>query len=113
MESSCGGPALGRRVAENPAVDRDVYGFAMGNVTQIAFQIDNESLLRVDALAAARSSSRAEVLRTAVEKLLSAEREAEIDARLAAGYDIRPPSDEEDGWADASLDGLEVSDLDW
>jgi len=85
----------------------------MANVTQVAFQLDNESLRKIDELAAAQSSSRAQVLRSAVSTLLTAHREAAIDSQLAAGYGAKPAGAEEEGWADASLDGLQAADLDW
>jgi len=85
----------------------------MSNVTQVAFQIDDESLRQIDELAAAQSSSRAQVLRTAVHRLLTAQRERTIDAQLATGYAARPQSAEDAGWASASLDGLQAADLDW
>ena len=85
----------------------------MATVTQIAFQLDNESLRRIDELAAARSSSRAEVLRGAVRELLRQEREAAIDEQLDAGYAANPPGPEERAWAELSLEGLRSADLDW
>jgi predicted transcriptional regulator len=85
----------------------------MADVTQVAFQLDNESLRRIDELAAAQSSSRAQVLRSAVSTLLMAHREAAIDAQLAAGYGEKPAGAEEEGWAATSLDGLQAADLDW
>jgi len=90
-----------------------MYGQSMASVTQIAFQLDDESLRQLDALAAAQSSSRAHVLRTAVHELLVAHREAAIDAQLAAGYGAQPPSFEDEAWAQSSLDGLRAADLDW
>jgi len=90
-----------------------MYGKSMVAVTQIAFQLDDESLRQLDELAAAQSSSRAHVLRTAVHELLVAHREAAIDAQLAAGYGAQPPSVEDEAWAQSSLDGLRAADLDW
>ncbi len=94
-------------------VDDNLYGQFMANVTQVAFQLDNESLRRVDALAATTSRSRAHVLRTAVHELLRAQREAAIDAHLAAGYGAEPPGPELDAWAELSIEGLRDADLDW
>jgi predicted transcriptional regulator len=85
----------------------------MANVTQVAFQLDNESLRRIDELAATESSSRAEVLRGAVRELLSRHREAAIDDQLAAGYAVAPPGPEEAAWAELSMDGVRAADLDW
>ncbi|MGH8575226.1 MAG: hypothetical protein ACREX8_22050 [Gammaproteobacteria bacterium] len=85
----------------------------MSKVTQVAFQIDNETLRLVDAVASRESHSRAEVLRTAVREMLARRHEAEIDAELASGYGVQPPAREEDAWADLSVDGLQAADLDW
>lgn len=85
----------------------------MAAVTQVAFQLDNESLQRIDELATARSSSRAEVLRGAVRELLRRQREAAIDEQLADGYAATPPGPEERAWAELSLEGLRAADLDW
>ena len=85
----------------------------MSTVTQVAFQLDNESIRRVDALAAARSCSRAEVLRGAVRELLRQAHEAAIAEQLAAGYAATPPGPDERAWADLSLEGLRAADLDW
>ena len=85
----------------------------MATVTQVAFQLDNESLRLIDELAAASSSSRAEVLRGAVRELLRQQREAAIDEQLAAGYAAKPPGPEGRAWAELSLEGLRAADLDW
>ena len=85
----------------------------MVNVTQVAFQLDNESLRRIDELADAESSSRAQILRSAVHQLLTVQRERAIDAQLAAGYAAAPQRAEDVGWASASLDGLQAAELDW
>jgi predicted transcriptional regulator len=85
----------------------------MREVTQIAFQLDDQSLRQIDELAAAESSSRAHILRTAVRELLMTRRDTTIDAQLAAGYGVLPPGPEEEAWAATSLDGLRVADLDW
>lgn len=85
----------------------------MSNVTQVAFQIDNDSLVEIDQEAQRRAVSRAEVLRLAVRRFLAAQREADIDARLAAGYGVAPITAAEDVLADVSLEGLVAGDLDW
>lgn len=88
----------------------------MSKVTQVAFQIDNETLDQVDALVSSEFRSRAEVLRAAVREMLARRREAEIDADLAAGYGVRPPdqeNQEDKVWADLSVEGLQAADLDW
>jgi predicted transcriptional regulator len=85
----------------------------MPNVTQVAFQLDNESLRRIDELAVAGCSSRAEVLRGAVRAFLNTHREAAIDDQLAAGYAAVPPGPEENSWAELSVDGVRAADLDW
>lgn len=90
-----------------------VYGLAMGSATQVAFQLDDESLAAVDAIATGESRSRAEVLRIAVAEMLKRRREAEIDAQLAAGYAAVPQTAEELAFADVSLKGLKAAELDW
>lgn len=95
------------------AANGELYDEVMSDATQIAFQLDNESLRQIDELASARSWSRAKVLRVAVNELLATRRETAIDAQLAAGYGARPPGAEEGAWADASVDALRTADLDW
>jgi len=85
----------------------------MGKTTQVAFQIDDRSLRRIDEIAAGQAISRAAVLRTAVHELLAAQREASIDAQLAAGYGAQPLGAEDAAWTEASLEGLRAADLDW
>jgi predicted transcriptional regulator len=85
----------------------------MSTVTRVAFALDNESLRRIDELAAARSCSRSEVLRDAVRELLRRQREAAIDEQLADGYAAKPPGPEERAWAELSLEGVRAADLDW
>jgi Arc/MetJ-type ribon-helix-helix transcriptional regulator len=85
----------------------------MAKVTQVAFQIDNETLRLVDALVSSEFRSRAEALRTAVHEMLARRREAKIDAELAAGYGVQPPAREDEAWADLSVEGLQAADLDW
>ncbi len=85
----------------------------MSNVTQVAFQIDNETLRQIDALVTGEFPSRAAVLRAAVDEMLARRREAAIDARLAAGYGVSPFAQEEQAWADLSVEGLRAADLDW
>lgn len=57
--------------------------------------------------------SRAEVLRTAVNEIPARRREAEIDAELAAGYGAAPSAQEDEAWAELSVEGLKAADLDW
>lgn len=90
-----------------------LYDGVMGGVTQVAFQIDNDSLAAVDREARRRAVSRAEVLRLAVHRFLAARREAEIDAQLAAGYGAQPVEGVEDAFAELSVEGLVAADLDW
>jgi len=85
----------------------------MRDVTQVGFQLDDESLAELDALASRDALSRAEMLRTAVRDFLARKREDDIDARLAAGYRDVPPSIEEDEMAEVSLLGLRAGQLDW
>lgn len=85
----------------------------MSRATQVAFQLDDESLAAVDVLAEQGSRSRAEVLRIAVREFLTRRREEAIDARLAEGYGVRPPGCEEDQLAERSVEGLQAANLDW
>lgn len=85
----------------------------MGNVTQIAFQIDVDTLAALDEVAARESVARSEILRVAVRHFLARRREDDIEARLAAGYGDVPPTQEERDLAEVSLDGLHASELDW
>lgn len=82
-------------------------------VTQIAFQIDDDTLAALDRLASERSVARAEVLRMAVREFLGSHREAEIESHLARGYSERPPGNSEAELAEVSIDGLRAADLDW
>lgn len=91
-----------------------LYGYPMSDSTQVAFQIDNGRLAEIDALVAEHEfRSRAEALRAAVQEFVARRRDAKIDAELAAGYGVHPPGDEEDAWADTSIDGLTAADLEW
>lgn len=83
----------------------------MSDVTQVAFQLDNDSLAAVDELAAGRP--RAALLRAAVHQYLAVRRERQVDAELARGYDAEPPGDDVLGMAAASSRGLAASGLDW
>lgn len=85
----------------------------MGVAIQVAFQLDDVALAELDALAAASSASRAEVLRTAVREYLSRRREDAIEAQLAAGYGAVPPGADELALADLAIEGLAAGDLDW
>ncbi len=86
----------------------------MTEVTQIAFQIDNHNLAELDAAVhRGEFRSRAEALRTATAEFLARQREARIDAQLAAGYAAVPPGPDDETWADASREGLRAADLEW
>lgn len=85
----------------------------MGKSTQIAFQLDDESLREVDGLTGGEFASRAQVIRTAVHEWLAHRREAKVDAALAAGYGAEPAGVEVDAWADLSVEGLAAGKLDW
>lgn len=85
----------------------------MGEVKQIAFQLDVASLAAIDALTPQEFTSRAEVLREAVHAWLARRRDEAIDAALATGYGLAPPGAEEETWAERSLEGLKAADLDW
>ncbi len=85
----------------------------MVEVTQIAFQLDDELLAELDSVAAEAAASRAEVLRTAVREYLARRREAAIDAQLAAGYAEVPQCTGERALADFAIEGLAAGDLEW
>jgi Arc/MetJ-type ribon-helix-helix transcriptional regulator len=85
----------------------------MGHSTQIAFQLDDESLAQVDRLVGTEFSSRAGVIRAAVQAWLAERREREIDAQLEAGYAAVPQGPEVRAFAEISIRGLAAADLDW
>ncbi len=80
---------------------------------QIAIQIEDEMVAELDRLARDEHRSRAEVVRVAVGEWLARQREAATDAALVRGYDDLPPGDDEQAWAELSVDGLRAADLDW
>ena len=90
-----------------------MYGCAMGKTTQVAFQIDDESLAEIDALVTGQYRSRAEVIRVAVHDWLARRRAEQVDAALARGYEVTPTGTEEDAWAELSVQGLKAGELDW
>ena len=61
--------------------------------TQTLVQLSEELLERLDAYRARRGRSRSDVVREAIENYLAADREAEIDRRLAEAYARQPPED--------------------
>jgi len=85
----------------------------MGKVKQVAFQIDIDTLNSIDALKGAEFSSRAEVIRVAVDDWLARRRSKDVDQALAKGYRANPQPEEEFVWADLSVEGLEDAKLDW
>lgn len=85
----------------------------MAVVTQVAFQLDESDLDRVDAQARAQAVSRAHVLRLAVRDYLARAREAELDAQIEAGYRDLPPGPDDDGLAEVSQAALKAADLAW
>ena len=104
-----------RRTMQLPLhnMDEILYDSTMSNVKQVAFQIDTESLAAIDALTPSEFSSRAEIIRVAVHDWLARRRADAVDAALAKGYGISPQGDEEDSWAERSLEGLEAANLAW
>jgi Arc/MetJ-type ribon-helix-helix transcriptional regulator len=82
-------------------------------MTQVAFQLPDEDLAAIDALIPDQFPSRAEALRIAVRLWLKELEERRIDAALAAGYGLLPPTDEETEWAEMSVEALGLADLDW
>lgn len=93
--------------------DGSMYDQSMGKSKQIAFQIDIDSLNAVDALKGAEFSSRAEIIRVAVEDWLARRRAKLLDEALEKGYRANPQTDESNAWADLSVEGLEDAKLDW
>jgi Arc/MetJ-type ribon-helix-helix transcriptional regulator len=85
----------------------------MGKTTQVAFQLDDESLAKIDALVTTQYRSRAEVIRIAVHDWLARKHSEQVDAALARGYEVAPTGAEEDAWAELSVQGLRAGDLDW
>jgi len=74
--------------------------------TQLAFRIPNELLAEVDRLVSAGDyGSRTDVVKAALQRLLAAARERELDAAIVAGYQ-RVPDAEADPWVDAATRAL-------
>lgn len=61
--------------------------------TQTLIQLSDELLERLDRLRADDGRSRSELVREAIEMYLAADREAEIDRLVVAGYARQPPVD--------------------
>jgi len=68
---------------------------------QTLVQLNDELLALLDQRAAKTGRSRSDLIRSAIERDLAAEREAAIDAAIVEGYTRIPPP-EHDPWADAS-----------
>jgi metal-responsive CopG/Arc/MetJ family transcriptional regulator len=60
---------------------------------QTLVQLSDELLARLDAYRAREGRSRSEVVRTAIERYLAADFEAEIDRRIVEAYTRLPPED--------------------
>jgi len=82
-------------------------------VTQVAFQLPDKDLEAIDALVPGEFPSRAEALRSAVKMWLREIEEKRIDSALAAGYRLLPAGDEEEQWAEVSVEALDMAQLDW
>ena len=67
--------------------------------TQTLVQFSDDLLERLDRYRAREGRSRSDVVREAVETYLAADREAEIDRQIVAGYTRQPSSDV---WGDAA-----------
>jgi metal-responsive CopG/Arc/MetJ family transcriptional regulator len=67
---------------------------------QTLVQLTDELVTALDDRAARLKVSRSQLIRTAIEEYLRADREAEIDAAIVEGYTRMPP--EPDRWAEAS-----------
>jgi metal-responsive CopG/Arc/MetJ family transcriptional regulator len=61
--------------------------------TQTLVQLTDELLDRLDAYRRRAGRSRSDVVREAIERYLTADREAEIDRLIVDGYTRHPPSD--------------------
>ena len=70
---------------------------------QTLVQLNDALLASLDERAGKLGVSRSELIRTAIESYLAADREARIDAAIVAGYERIPPV--EDPWADAAAAG--------
>ncbi len=68
---------------------------------QTLVQLSDELVALLDARAAKTGRSRSDLIRTAVERDLAADREAAIDRAIIEGYTRIPPG-ELDAWAEAS-----------
>src|SRR6266511_503357 len=68
---------------------------------QTLVQLSDELLALLDERAAKSGRSRSELIRSAVERELAAEREAAIDKAIVEGY-TRIPQPERDPWAEAA-----------
>jgi Arc/MetJ-type ribon-helix-helix transcriptional regulator len=82
-------------------------------VTQVAFQLSDHDLEMIDQMVPAEFRSRAEALRTAVRFWLENVEQRRIDAALAAGYQVLPPGEAEEQWAEISVEALGSSQLEW
>ncbi len=68
---------------------------------QTLVQLTDDLLALLDERAARSGRSRSEIIRSAIERELAAEREAAIDKAIVDGYTRIPPP-EYDPWAEAS-----------
>jgi predicted transcriptional regulator len=68
---------------------------------QTLVQLSDELVALLDERAAKTGRSRSEIIRSAIERELAAEREAAIDAAIIEGYRRIPPL-EHDPWAEAA-----------
>ena len=74
--------------------------------TQLAFRLSDRLLAGVDRLVeTGRFSSRTEVVRVALERLLEQTSRSELDAAIVAGY-RRVPDEPPDPWVDAATRAL-------
>lgn len=95
-------------------VNGDVYGVVMADVIQIAFQINDDDLERVDSYIPDQYPSRAAALREAVTEWLERRRRAEIDLALERGYDDVPEDKEiVEGLTSSSTEALAGAHLEW
>ena len=94
-------------------MDASLYDQRMSKSIQIAFKLPQEHLDAIDQLVPDEYPSRAEAVRAAVAGFLKSRRERAIDTALAAGYGAKPPDEHDAAWAEVSLEGLGLAELDW
>ena len=85
------------------------YGLVARRQTLV--QLTDELVALLDERAARTGRSRSEIIRTAIERELAAERNAEIDRRIVEAY-TRIPQEEHDPWAESAARRM-IADEPW